>query len=121
MIVLLVDDDRLGRVMLAENLRSQGLEIVEAESGAEAMSVWQTDRFDAVVSDILMPVMDGLELAANIRADEARNNATRPCRLFALTASVTSRDDENRVGQLFDTVLSKPISSQALLRALRND
>ncbi|MGC1440003.1 MAG: response regulator [Burkholderiaceae bacterium] len=122
--ILLVDDDRLGRVMLAESLRSRQLSIVEAESGEDAMQQWQRDRFDVVVSDILMPGMDGMELAASIRADEASGSsgsgrpATRPVRLIALTASITGPNDEARIRGLFDVVLNKPITAELLFKAL---
>ncbi|MGB7298734.1 MAG: response regulator [Burkholderiaceae bacterium] len=125
--ILLVDDDRLGRVMLAESLRSRQLSIIEAESGEDAMQQWQRDRFDVVVSDILMPGMDGMELAASIRADEASGSsgssgsagpATRPVRLIALTASITGPDDEARIRGLFDVVLNKPITAELLFKAL---
>lgn len=116
--VLLVDDDRLGRVMLAQSLRARDLNVTEAESAAEALACWDADRYDYVISDILMPEVDGMELAARIRRLQDQDSTRRHTRLVALTASITGPDDENQIRQLFDVVLHKPIPAEALHQVL---
>lgn len=59
--VLLVEDQDQIRSLLARQLRKSGFEVVEAANGYEALATWQNDpdAFDIVVSDVIMPVMDG--------------------------------------------------------------
>jgi CheY-like chemotaxis protein len=66
--VLLVEDEPLVRMLLAEELRAAGLTVVEAASARDALSFLGVDSVDVVVTDIQMPGgMDGLELAEEIR------------------------------------------------------
>lgn len=60
--VLLVDDDDDVRYALGKYLRRAGHEIVEAANGKAALILLATDRFDTVVTDIIMPDADGIEL-----------------------------------------------------------
>ena len=119
--VLLVDDDRLGRVMLAQSLRARDLAVTEAESAAEALTCWAAERFDFVISDILMPEVDGMQLAAQIRRLQEEDSTRRDTRLVALTASITGPEDEKQIRELFDVVLQKPIPAEALHRVLSGD
>jgi CheY-like chemotaxis protein len=66
--VLLVEDEPLVRMLLAEELRAAGLTVVEAGCASDALSFLAVDSVDVVVTDIQMPGgMDGLELAREIR------------------------------------------------------
>lgn len=119
--VLLVDDDRLGRVMLAHSLRTREVKVTEAESAQEALSCWHAGGFDCVVSDILMPDMTGLELAARLREFQAADHAVAGTRLVALTASITSPREEAEIRALFDVVLHKPVAADTLYRVLTDN
>ena len=66
--VLLVDDDELNRFVGQELLESLGMESIVAGSGAEALDKLQSCRFDLVLMDISMQVMDGYETTRLIRA-----------------------------------------------------
>lgn len=104
--------------MLAQSLRARDLNVTEAESAGEALACWDADRYDYVISDILMPEVDGMELAARIRRLQDQDSSRRHTRLVALTASITGPDDENQIRQLFDVVLHKPIPAEALHQVL---
>jgi CheY-like chemotaxis protein len=66
--VLLVEDEPLVRMLLADELRAAGLVVVEAASGPEALSFLAADQVDIVVTDIQMPGgLDGLALANQVR------------------------------------------------------
>lgn len=69
--VLVVEDSITSRTLLKTILEAAGYEVATAVDGAEAFSLLKTRRFDAVVSDVDMPRMDGFELTAKIRADGA--------------------------------------------------
>jgi two-component system chemotaxis sensor kinase CheA len=67
--VLLVEDSVSYVALLVPFFRSIGIESVHASNGAEALSCLKEDRFDAVISDIEMPVMDGFEFARRFRQE----------------------------------------------------
>ena len=65
--ILLVDDERLVREMIRLAMGHVGFTVVEANNGAEALSLFAQERFDLVVTDYEMPFLKGNELAAKIR------------------------------------------------------
>ena len=67
--VLLVEDTPFFQRLEMDYLEKAGYEVILAENGIEALKVLQNEKFDAVVSDINMPEMNGLELVKRIRAD----------------------------------------------------
>lgn len=67
---LVVDDSRAIRMILGRTLRSLGFEVREAGNGVEALDALKACPADLVMADWNMPVMDGLELLRNIRANE---------------------------------------------------
>jgi diguanylate cyclase (GGDEF)-like protein len=67
--VLVVDDDRMGRIKLSVQLEEAGCEVVLAENGAQALEALRAQSFDTVLLDLLMPVMDGFEVLQAVRGD----------------------------------------------------
>ena len=72
--ILVVDDERLNRSILRAALRAQGHEVVEAVNGQEALDRLAEGPIDAVLLDIVMPVLDGYETLAKIKADPTLNH-----------------------------------------------
>ena len=72
-IALIVDDSRVNRLVLARQLVALGLEVLEAENGAEALDLARShaQAIDVVLLDVLMPELDGYETLAAMKADEA--------------------------------------------------
>lgn len=66
--ILVVDDEKVKRITLAEDLEDQGHEVVLAVDGADALEILKNTRFDVVVTDLKMPNIDGLELLRRIKA-----------------------------------------------------
>lgn len=66
--ILLIDDDESVRLLLSEHLELRGYACQEASHGAEALQMLQTLTPDAIVCDISMPVMDGIEFLLKSRA-----------------------------------------------------
>jgi DNA-binding response OmpR family regulator len=64
---LVVDDDGLVRMVVSEVLRQSGLEVCEAESGAQALEMFAASRPDIVVLDVMMPGLDGFATCAKLR------------------------------------------------------
>lgn len=67
--VLVADDDGIMRLLLSSSLRRMGHDVREARTGAEAWAAWLEERQPLVVSDWMMPDMDGLEFCRRVRAE----------------------------------------------------
>ena len=65
--ILIVDDSASMRNMVSTTLQSQGHQVTEAADGKEALGKAQGGSFDVVITDLNMPVMDGIELVKNLR------------------------------------------------------
>lgn len=114
--VLVVDDRALNREFLSTLLRYVGYRVLEAVDGADALEVVRRERPDMVISDVLMPTMDGVEFANAVHADEAI--AATPIIFY----TATYRLDEARslaASCGVQTVLSKPAEPQAILDAVQ--
>lgn len=66
--VLTVDDSKTILAMLRHTLSDAGFEVLQAEDGQQGLDVLQTEDVDVVITDINMPVMDGIEFIKNVRA-----------------------------------------------------
>ncbi|MBS1154012.1 MAG: response regulator, partial [Myxococcaceae bacterium] len=67
--VLIVDDTRVGRMLVDTVLKADGHQVIEAESGLEALEMLEQIRPDLIILDVRMPGMDGFELCAKIKAN----------------------------------------------------
>jgi sigma-B regulation protein RsbU (phosphoserine phosphatase) len=77
--VLLVDDDRIGLELLARQLAEWGYQVTTAKDGREAWHKFREHDFSVVISDWLMPGVDGLELLGRIRAAETAHTCIASC------------------------------------------
>jgi DNA-binding response OmpR family regulator len=66
--ILLVDDDLNNLAVLARFLRTEGYEVAEASDGSEAVRLLEKNHFDLVVSDVIMPGVNGLQLLDCVRS-----------------------------------------------------
>jgi two-component system aerobic respiration control sensor histidine kinase ArcB len=117
--VLLVDDDRLSRVMLAALLEERGYQVLQAEDGEQALQEFCRESVDLVISDMCMPGISGAELARKIRVIEKLGNA-RPTPLVALTGLVDDSVTQDLLRDGFNETLTKPILIDSLMRVLNS-
>ena len=68
--ILVADDDRTARFLLTSTLIELGHSVTEATNGGEAWEAWKREHHQLVISDWMMPGVDGLELCRRIRAEE---------------------------------------------------
>ncbi len=68
--ILLVDDEAIAIMALEHGLLDEGFRVTTAFNGQEALRMWRDDAFDALVTDLRMPVMAGDELIRNLRSEE---------------------------------------------------
>jgi two-component system, chemotaxis family, sensor kinase CheA len=109
--VLLVEDTVLVRVMEKRILENAGYEVVAAVDGVEALNALGSRQFDAVVSDITMPNMDGLTLTARIRQDQRYRDL--PIILVTSLSSVADKQRGMEVGA--NAYIPKPSFDQHVL------
>lgn len=104
--ILVVDDNAVNRQILGLMLAPLGLSITEAENGREALEKLAAARFDLVLLDVHMPVMDGCQTIAAIRRSEASWGAIP---VIALTADAMSGDRERYLALGMDDYVAKPV------------
>ncbi|MBB3332427.1 CheY-like chemotaxis protein [Halomonas campaniensis] len=118
--VLIVDDGPVNLMLARQVLERQGLEVVTATSGAEALACLARAPFDLVLMDIFMPDMDGMETSRRWREEEASRYPGRRCVLVALTANASDDDRRRFEDAGLDDYLAKPYRPQALVDRVRH-
>ncbi|MCB5309654.1 ATP-binding protein [Yersinia massiliensis] len=111
--ILVVDDYLPNRMLMLQQLSYLGHEVMDAENGAAGLKLWQSERFDVVITDCNMPVMDGYQLAREIRQAE-NEQGLAPCLIFGFTANVQPEERANCLAAGMDDCLFKPISLKEL-------
>jgi len=111
--ILLVDDDPSGLEVLEELINFYGATTQTAWNGKAALEAVQQQKFDLIVTDLSMPVMDGLELTQKLKTDEA----TAQIPVIILTAH--SLDHQSAIASGCDALMTKPINPARLLEQLK--
>jgi PAS domain S-box-containing protein len=111
--ILIVEDNRLNQQVMRELLESAGARVVVAEDGAEALAACHEGRFGAVLMDLQMPVMGGIECTERLRASGNR------VPVIAMTASAMPSDRERCFQVGMNEFLSKPVDMDKLAAALQ--
>jgi signal transduction histidine kinase len=113
--ILIVDDMPENLRLLRAVLQGENFEMVEASDGAQALAILEREDVDAIISDILMPRMDGYRLCQEVR----RSERWREMPFIFYTATYTSPGDEQLCHDVGgDKYLRKPFEKKALLAAL---
>ena len=115
--VLLVEDNLINQKVASRMLEKNGHNVVTVNNGREALDMLGEKEFDAVLMDVQMPEMDGLEATAAIRAGEQGTDRHLP--ILAFTAHALTGDRERCLEAGMDGYLSKPVQNASqLLNAL---
>ena len=115
--VLVAEDNELNQKVIAAQLKSLGCQFTVAENGQVALDHYQRERFDLLLTDIMMPVMDGLELIRQIRGCEALGADRLP--IVALSANATEVRKSQAAAAQVDRYLTKPLKKEQLEKVLR--
>lgn len=114
--LLIVDDIAMNRKILRVTLEAEGHSVLEAGDGVEALDMLSCETMDAVISDVLMPNMDGFRLCHEIRQSEK----LRTLPFIIYTSTYKSPDDVKLARTMgADRYLMKPAPAGAILEALR--
>jgi len=114
--ILVVDDSVHIRVLLEHRLAAEGYDVCLAENGAEALERARADVPDVVISDWMMPVMDGEQLCAHVRADPE----LRGVFFIMLTAKDSQDARVHSLSSGADDFLVKPWDERELLARIRS-
>ncbi|MBY5961273.1 response regulator [Marinobacter nauticus] len=114
--VLLVEDNPVNRTLTRRLLEKLGCEVMTANDGQAASSLWQWHQFDVVFMDCVMPRMDGYEATRQLRVWETNHGRSR-VPVVALTASAMEEDEERCREAGMDSFVAKPVNLE-MLRAV---
>jgi CheY-like chemotaxis protein len=115
--VLAADDNEINRIVLSRFLETLDISATVVEGGREAIAAGAAGGFDAILLDISMPGIDGVEALAGIRAGEAARGAP-PTPALAVTANAMAHQIEAYRAAGFDGHVAKPIRRDDLIAAL---
>jgi two-component system sensor histidine kinase/response regulator len=115
--ILVAEDNAVNQVLARRLLEKMGHTVVVANNGFEAVqAILGTESFDAVLMDVQMPELDGLEATKAIR--EAEQSSRNHLPIIALTAHAMKGDEERCLATGMDGYISKPIRSTELATIL---
>jgi len=114
-IILVVDDEKEIREAISRHFRFLGYEIETAENGKIALQILQDKRIDVIISDIKMPVMDGIELLREVKLIYPLTH------VIMITGYVTQENVLSCMRHGADTCIYKPISDMSELETAIED
>ena len=115
--ILLAEDNATNRKVVGLILETVGVDLHCVENGAEALRALETGRYDLVLMDLQMPVMDGLTAIAHIRRREAASNEP-PMPVIVLSANAMPENVQASLAAGANGHLSKPIAASDLITAV---
>lgn len=104
--ILLVEDNILNQKLICLNLAKFGHSIDIANNGKEALDMVKKNRYNLIIMDLMMPVMDGLEATAEIRKYESDFSYSTP--IIGLTANTFDADREKCLKHGMNEYMAKP-------------
>jgi two-component system chemotaxis response regulator CheY len=113
--VLVVDDSTSMRQMVAFTMKEAGFDVIEGRNGQEAISRVQGNSVNLVITDLNMPVMDGIALIKNVRSQPAMNN--KPILMLTTEGLATRQAQEGKAAGASGWIV-KPVDPERLLQTL---
>jgi two-component system, cell cycle response regulator DivK len=113
--ILVVEDQEDNRRILRDLLGNAGYQLIEAESGEDALAAVMKQRPDLILMDIQLPIMDGYEATRQIRA----NPDMKAVPIIAVTSYALAGDEAKAEAAGCNAYVSKPFSPRALLAKVR--
>jgi CheY-like chemotaxis protein len=114
LMILLVEDNLLNQRIVTFSLKKFNHEVVIANNGVEAIEQFRVRKFDVILMDIMMPVMDGLEATIKIREFENNNMIEKRTPIIALTANTMDNDRDKCISYGMDEFMAKPFDIEKL-------
>ena len=117
--ILLVEDNPDNRLLINAYVRNLPYEVVEAENGQIAVDKFRQEKFDLILMDVQMPIMDGHEATRTIRRIE-KERGLEPTPVIALTAHAIKEEIDKCLDAGCDMHLGKPIKKAVLLGTVQS-
>jgi EAL domain-containing protein (putative c-di-GMP-specific phosphodiesterase class I)/signal transduction histidine kinase/DNA-binding NarL/FixJ family response regulator len=115
--ILVAEDNLINQDLIAAQLKSLGYDADYAVNGAEALELWKIYNYDLLITDVRMPVMDGIELAKQLRSMESGSAQPKP--IIAITANALEKDVKRCRKAGINDVIEKPVDLDDLERSLQ--
>jgi len=113
--ILLVEDNLLNQRIVAYHLKKFNHTVVIANDGLEAIEKFSENKFDLILMDVMMPLMDGLQATIKIREIESTYTLTNRTPIIALTGNAMDDDRENCFSAGMDEFMTKPFNIEILM------
>ena len=117
--ILLVDDDKMNQVVASTILQKMGFSVTITGDGQQAVDAFEKERFDIILMDGQMPVMDGFEATREIRKKEKKKEL-QPIHIIALTALAMKGDREKFIDAGMNDYITKPIQNEILFKKIND-
>ncbi len=117
--ILLVEDNLINQKVALFNLKKMGHEVTIAENGKIALDLFKKNNYDAILMDVLMPVMDGIEATHKIREYEKNKAVDKSIHIIAMTANALKGEREKMIAEGMNDYISKPFKPEDLIKLLR--
>lgn len=114
LMILLVEDNILNQRVVTFSLKKYKHEVVIANNGVEAIEKFRESKFDVILMDIMMPVMDGIEATVKIREIERLDQIEWRTPIIALTANTMDNDRDKCISYGMDEFIAKPFDIDKL-------
>lgn len=118
--ILLVEDNELNQRLMKISLKKNNYKVTIANNGLEGVELFKTQKFDLILMDLMMPVMDGFEATKEIRKIEAHDPARPYTPVIAFTANTLNNDHDKCVREGMDDILEKPFNFEKFSDILIN-
>jgi osomolarity two-component system sensor histidine kinase NIK1 len=106
--ILLVEDNDLNQKLMKISLTRYNYSVTIAVHGLEGVQIFKIQKFDLILMDIMMPVMDGFEATKEIRKIESQNIELGYTPIIAFTANTINNDRDKCIKGGMDDILEKP-------------
>lgn len=114
--ILIAEDNPINQKLAVRLLQKHGHTSIVANNGREAIETWARQPFDAILMDMMMPEMDGLEATIAIREHEKTTGQHIP--IIAVTANAMTGDRDKCLAAGMDEYISKPVDTIKLYEVL---
>ena len=116
--ILVAEDNPINQKVVSMTLKIMGLECEIAKNGMEAFEMYKKKRYQVILMDMQMPVLDGISATEKIRGFETLETVDDPAFIVALTANAFIEDKQRCIDAGMNDFISKPFKEEALLRVL---
>ena len=118
--ILLVEDNDLNQRLMKISLSRYHYNVTVAVNGLEGVQMFKNQKFDLILMDIMMPIMDGFEATNEIRILESQDKSLGHTPIIAFTANTINNDREKCVNGGMDDIIEKPFDINKFREILKS-